>query len=228
MRARDARRPIGIIIVSIVLVLIWCTGAVAAEPKIVLLRGWFGVFSTGLDAIADELKAKGIRAQVAGHLAWKTAIADIVREKAAGKIGPVILVGHSQGANNVIDMARALADRNIQVELLITLVPLLQSPVPANVVRAVDFYQSPGWGAPLTGGPGFHGKLANIDVSDDPTIMHVSIDKSTRVQAEIMREILAVVRTGESVSGARNPPADRAAERKPAEPAGQASKAEAQ
>jgi hypothetical protein len=215
MRARIARLPIGII-AGMTLALIWCAGALAAEPKIVLLRGWFGIFSTGLDSIADELKVKGIRAQVAGHLAWNTAVDEIVREKAAGKIGPVILVGHSQGANNIIDMARALADRKIGVELLITLVPVLQSPVPANVMRAVNFYQSPGWGAPLTGEPDFHGKLANIDLSDDPEIVHISIDKSTRVQAEIIREILAVVKTAGSTAA-----------RKPADPAGQATRTEA-
>jgi len=30
-------------------------GALAAEPRVILLRGWFGVFSTGLDTIADQL-----------------------------------------------------------------------------------------------------------------------------------------------------------------------------
>src|SRR6266702_8273860 len=85
--------------------LLWCNCA-AAEPRVLLLRGWFGVFSTGLDSLADELKPLGITAEVAGHLYWSTAVADIVRERAAGKTGPIVLVGHSQGANNVIDMAR--------------------------------------------------------------------------------------------------------------------------
>ena len=42
--------------------------AAYAEPRVLLLRGWFGVFSTGLDSIADALRAKGIRADVVGHL----------------------------------------------------------------------------------------------------------------------------------------------------------------
>jgi hypothetical protein len=64
---------------------------------VILLRGWFGVFSTGLDAIADALKAKGIRAEVAGHLQWKTAADEIRRERAQGKTDAIVLVGHSQG-----------------------------------------------------------------------------------------------------------------------------------
>ncbi len=175
------------------IVLLWGSCALAAEhPRVLLLRGWFGVFSTGLDALADELKAKGIYVEVAGHLYWETAVEDIVRERAAGKVAPIVLVGHSQGANNVIDMARELAKHNVQVDLLVTLAPFLQEPVPANVLRAMNFYQSPGWGAPLTTAEGFHGKLLNIDVSNDWTITHISIDKSEKIHARIAREVLAL------------------------------------
>ena len=101
-------------------------------------------------------------------------------------------MGHSQGANNVIDAARSLNEHKVSVDLLVTLAPFLQHPVPANVARAVNYYQSPGWGAPLSGDRSFHGKLLNIDVADDPTILHISIDKSARIHAEILREIAAL------------------------------------
>jgi hypothetical protein len=170
-----------------------CGGA-SAEARVLFLRGWFGVFSTGLDTLADGLKAKGIKAEVVGHLRWEASVAEIVKARAAGETGPLVLVGHSAGANNVIDMARALEPRKINVDLLITLAPLLQNPVPANVLRAVNYYQSPGWGAPLAGDRGFKGKLSNVNLIDDPTILHVSIDKSSRVQADILHEIEAVLR----------------------------------
>jgi pimeloyl-ACP methyl ester carboxylesterase len=176
----------------IAVTLLWCGCALAAEPRVILLRGWFGVFSTGLDGLADELKNTGINAEVEGHLYWSTAVSDILRERAAGKIRPLVLVGHSQGANNVIDMARSLDEHKIPVDLLVTLAPFLQHPVPANVARAVNYYQSPGWGAPLSGDNNFHGKLLNVDVADDPTILHISIDKSARIHAEILREIAAL------------------------------------
>jgi len=179
-------------VIAVILVL-YCSPA-RAEPRVILLRGWFGVFSTGLDAIADTLKARGIRAEVAGHLQWKAAADEILRERAAGKTDAVVLVGHSQGANNVIDMARMLEAQNVPVALLVTLAPYRQDPVPANVMRAINYYQSSGWGAPLTAGPGFRGKLSNVDVKEDSTVSHINIDKSARIQAEIAREIGAVVK----------------------------------
>ena len=176
-----------------VILLLYCSPA-RAETRVILLRGWFGVFSTGLDAIADALTAKGIRAEVTGHLSWKGTADEIMRERAEGKTDALVLVGHSQGANNVIDMARVLEAQNVPVALLVTLAPYRQDPVPANVVRAINYYQSAGWGAPLTAGPGFRGKLSNIDVAEDSTVSHINIDKSARIQAEIAREIGVLVK----------------------------------
>ena len=196
------RSELGARCLAAAIALLCCSPAFAGEPRVLLLRGWFGVFSTGMDGLADELKSKGIKAQVAGHLYWSTALKEIVRDRAAGKTGPLVLVGHSQGANNVIDMARSLEKQKIPVDLLVTLAPFMQDPIPANVVRAVNFYQSPGWGAPLTTDRSFHGKLSNINVGDDWTIAHVSIDKSAKIHAEIAREILAALKPKEGVEEA--------------------------
>lgn len=196
------RSKFGARYLAVAIALLWCNCALAAEPRVLLLRGWFGVFSTGMDSLANELKAKGIKVEVASHLYWSTALKDIVKERAAGNTGPLVLVGHSQGANNVIDMARSLEARKIPVDLLVTLAPFMQDPLPSNVVRAVNYYQSPGWGAPLTVDRGFHGKLSNINVADDWTIAHISIDKSTKIHADIAREIAAVLQAKEKVDEA--------------------------
>jgi hypothetical protein len=203
LRARVARDQPGLragarwLAAVITVTFLWCNCALAAEPRVILLRGWFGVFSTGLDSLADDLRAKGIDAEAAWHFYWATAISDILQERAAGKTRPLVLVGHSQGANNVIDIARSLAPHNVPVDLLVTLAPLLQDPIPANVVRAINYYQSPGWGAPIIPDRGFHGTLSNIDVGDDWTISHINIDKSARVQADISREIIALLQAKE-------------------------------
>ena len=176
-----------------VIALLYC-GPARADARVILLRGWFGVFSTGLDEIADALKAKGIRAEVVGHLSWRTAAEEILRERAEGKTDALVLVGHSQGANNVIDMARMLETKNVPVALLVTLAPYRQDPIPGNVMRAINYYQSSGWGAPITAGTGFRGRLSNIDVEEDSTVSHINIDKSTRVQADIVREVGALAK----------------------------------
>jgi hypothetical protein len=171
--------------------LLWSNGALAAEPRVLLLRGWLAVFSGGLDHLADELRAGGINAEVRRHLYWTTAVSEILRDRAAGKIGPLILVGHSQGGNDAIEIARALQISNVPVDLVITLAPYLPKPVPANVGRAINYYQGGGWGSPLTPDAGFRGKLANFDLAADPSIFHFNIDKNDGIQADILREIQA-------------------------------------
>jgi surfactin synthase thioesterase subunit len=172
--------------------LLWCNCAQAADTHAYLLRGWFGVFSTGMDELAAELQAQGIKANAIGHLSWKSTISKIVQDRASGKLGALVLVGHSQGAINAIEIARALEPHKIQVDLLVTLVPSMQNPVPVNVVRALNFYQYPGWGTPLSTDRDFRGKLSNIDLASYLTVTHITIDKDARVQAEIVRAALAI------------------------------------
>jgi hypothetical protein len=185
---------------AVVAITLWLCSGAFAQTQVYLLRGWFGVFSTGMDALAEELKSKGVKAEAIGHVAWKTTVSKIVADRAAGQNGPLVLVGHSQGANNVIEMAQALDAHKIPVDLLVTLAPFMQEPIPGNVVRALNYYQSPGWGAPLSGDKGFRGKISNIDVAGDLTTFHVNIDKNTRVQAEIAREIIALSRSKPATS----------------------------
>ena len=177
----------------VAIALLWCNCA-HAETEVYLLRGWFGVFSTGMDSMAEVLRGKGIEAEAIGHLSWKSTVSKVVKERAAGKTGRLVLVGHSQGGNNVIEMARELETHKIPVDLLITLAPFLQDPVPSNVVRALNYYQSPGWGSPLTADPGFKGELFNINIGSDSGSFHINIDKNPRVQAEIVGAIAALPR----------------------------------
>ena len=181
-------------LLCIAIALLWSCAA-KADTRVYLLRGWFGVFSTGLDGLAEELRSKGLKAEAVGHLAWRSTVSEIVKDRAAGKSGSLVLVGHSQGANNVIEMARLLEREKIPVDLLVTLAPLLQDPVPSNVVRAINYYHSPGWGAPVLADAGFQGKLSNINLGGDVGISHIAMDKSPKIKAEIERAILAVPQT---------------------------------
>jgi hypothetical protein len=191
-RGSKAGAMLGVLCIAVAL--LW-SSATKAETRVYLLRGWFGVFSTGLDSLAEELRSKGIKAETVGHLAWRSTVSNIVKYHAAGKSGPLVLVGHSQGANNVIEMARLLEREKIPVDLLVTLAPILQDPVPGNVARAINYYHSPGWGAPVTADAGYRGKLSNINLGGGLGISHMAMDKSPKIQAEIERAILAVSQT---------------------------------
>jgi hypothetical protein len=177
--------------------LLWGSCAQAADTHAYLLRGWFGVFSTGMDELAAELKAQGIKADAIGHWSWKSTVSKIIQDKASGKLGALVLVGHSQGAINVIEIARVLETHKIPVDLLVTLVPSMQNRVPANVMRALNFYQNPGWGTPLSADRAFRGKLSNIDLASELTVTHITIDKNAKVQAEIVRAALAISKSKE-------------------------------
>ncbi len=183
---------VNVIARALLIVALACSPCAFAETRVYLLRGWFGVFSTGIDKMAEDLRAKGIKAEPIGHLEWKATAEKIASDRAAGASGPLVLVGHSQGGNNVIDIARELEKQSIPVDLIVTIAPFLQDPVPANVVHAINYYQSPGWGSPLTAGPGFKGEISNINVADDLGILHINIDKDARVQAAILGAIEAL------------------------------------
>lgn len=183
--------------------LLWCEGAFAAEPRAILLRGLFGVFSTGMDGLANELRAEGVDAEAAMYWYWGTAVSDILRERAAGKVRPLVLVGHSQGANNSIELARRLEEAGVPVDLLVTLAPVTPGTIPANVARAVNYYQSPGWGSSLVPGPGFRGKILNNNLGDDWTVYHITLDKTTRIRSAILREVQSLSRakrTGDRIA----------------------------
>ena len=166
--------------------LLWCDGPLAAETQAILLRGYLGLFSDGLDRLAQELRARGINAEVRKHLYWTTTVSDILRERAAGKVGALILMGHSQGGNDAIEIARALDISHVPVDLLVSSNPF------ARIARAINYYQRGGWGLALVPESGFRGKLVNNDLAADATITHFNIDDDSRIHADVLREVDAL------------------------------------
>ena len=218
--ARRSRRPARSLLrrcwIALVaaLALAWCHHAFAAENRVILLRGYLGLFSSGLDELADELKAKGFDVEVRQHLYWTDVVNDILRDRATGKIGTLTFVGHSQGGNDAIEIATALSVSHVPVDLIVTLAPVYPKPVPANVARAINYYQAGGWGSPLTPGQAFRGALANHNLASDQSLSHFNIAENPRIRAEVVREIEAVpqaasARTQKPPPPGRKPPAVR-------------------
>jgi hypothetical protein len=181
--------------------------------NVYLLRGWIGIFSHGINELGRELNAQGVRANVYQDDQWAT-LAEAIKCEYAGRgsAEPLILVGHSFGADDVLRVSRELAEEKIEVDLVVTLDPVTPPDVPPNVRRCVNLYQSNGaWdkvpafrGVPLrlagaAGRGGGNGtELRNMDIRKDRTDLlepgtdHFNIEKKAKVHAEVIRQVLAV------------------------------------
>ena len=120
---------------------------------------------------------------------------------------PIILVGHSLGANEQIKVARNLNKVGIPVDLLVTVDAVSQSIVPPNVKYAMNFYK-PGF-VPMFSGlklKAVNPEQTRIDNFNVTTIKgiqvnHFTIDKDPVVQAMIMDEVKKVLSNANKANG---------------------------
>ena len=162
-----------------------------SRAQVYLFRGLFGIFSLGMDTLANEFNKRGIHATSLSYDNWKSIANKLAADYKTEKEGPIILIGHSLGADAVMDMAGYLGDRGVPVALVVPFDATQSFPAPANVSRVLNLTQRDY--AYMRPGPGFHGSLRNVDVSSDPGIDHLNIDKSPRLHAMVISEVLAIV-----------------------------------
>ncbi|HUC50329.1 MAG TPA: hypothetical protein VMA30_13160 [Xanthobacteraceae bacterium] len=163
----------------------------APRAHVYLLRGLFNVFSLGMDSLAAELSRRGVETSVDNYADWRALASQAAARYKAGSESPIILIGHSLGADAVMDMAAYLGRKNVPVALVIPFDGTKPLIAPANVGRVVNLTQRSY--AYARAGAGFHGTLANIDVSFDKNIDHINIDKAPRTHARAISEVMAVV-----------------------------------
>jgi pimeloyl-ACP methyl ester carboxylesterase len=167
-------------------------GTAQARAHVYLLRGLMNIFSLGMDSLAEELDKRGVHTTVSNHSEWQSLADQAASNYKAGKEDPIILIGHSLGADAVMQMAAYLNRKNIPVALVVPFDGTGSFSTPANVGHLVNLTQRKY--AYMRPGPGFHGSLANVDVSSDPNIDHINIDKSPRLHSRAISEILAVIK----------------------------------
>jgi len=175
--------------------------------NVYLVRGWIGIFSFGMDKLSDKLEEAGIRALVfqdAQHSDLAEQISKVYRQTTDHE--PIVLIGHSYGADDVVRIARHLNNAGIYVDMLVTIDPVVPGQVPPNVRRTVNIFRSNGvfdtmpWlrGIPLKLELAGSGELANVDIrTDRPDLMepgtdHFTIDKNEKVQEEILKRVMEV------------------------------------
>ncbi|MDB5503460.1 MAG: hypothetical protein JWR89_3362 [Tardiphaga sp.] len=168
-----------------------------------LLRGLLNVFSLGMDQLAYKIEAVGITATVHNHTAWSGLADDMIANYRSGKREPIILIGHSAGADATISIARKLQQANVPVALIANFDPVSPDPVPPNVKQIVNYYVPAGWGAAVAADARFKGSLANINENGQAN--HFSIDKSDALHAKTIALILRAVGNGGPRRGPAKP-----------------------
>ena len=153
-----------------------------------VLRGALGIFSSGMDTLADLMNANGVYAVSKPFEGWRDYTAAIVKAYKAHKY-PIALVGHSWGADTILLMAYELEKRAIPVALLVFYDITNSARVPPNVRWVVNFRSNSATGAntQVVGGAGFTGTIDNIT---RPDLNHVEIDK----QDALHRQTIAAIR----------------------------------
>ena len=186
------RRLTAIALVVLTTLLVFGSRPVWAGSRahVYLFRGLADIFSTGMDVLTDELNKRGVYATSHSHTEWKALAEQAAASYKAGKEGPIILIGHSLGADAVMEMADYLGDKSVPVALVMPFDGTQSFSAPGNVARVINFTQRDY--AYMRKGAGFRGTLVNVDVSSDPDIGHLNIDKSPRLHARAISEVLAV------------------------------------
>jgi alpha-beta hydrolase superfamily lysophospholipase len=171
---------------------LFSSGNANAAGHIYLLRGLAGVFSTGLDILDQKLIQRGFTATVHGHLDYEELASEAARLQKSGK-GPIIIMGHSLGADAAIFMANKMNSLGAPVALVVTFGPTMNLAVPSNVSQVINYYTG---NTLVTKGPGFRGTISNVDLNGAADINHLNVEKSGRLHTSVISKVQAIVGRG--------------------------------
>jgi hypothetical protein len=164
--------------------------AQALHEKVFLLRGFTNVLSPGIDQLAQELKDKNIETEVANHAFAIPLASEAIEDCKSGRVGTVVLIGHSFGATGALMMADHMQKAGLHVALIVTLDPVIKGTVPANVHRLENFYLSNGVGTTMQPGENFHGAISNVDLKGNPALGHVSVTTLPSMQKQVIHDVV--------------------------------------
>jgi len=168
------------------------SGTAQASGHIYLLRGLAGIFSTGLDTLDEKLLQRGYASTVHSHDSYEALAAEAARLQKSGR-GPIIIIGHSLGADAAIFMAEKMKSAGARVALVVTFGPTINLVAPSNVSQVINYYTG---NTLVTKGPGFKGTISNVNLNAAPDINHLNIEKSNRLQATVISKIQAIAGRG--------------------------------
>ena len=211
------RRVIVLFVVALLLNAVGCGTKAQPLPRddaqVYLLRGYRDWYSTGINDLGRQLQSRGFDAVV-------------LPQSDSGKLGkslvgrsrsrPLVLIGFSYGANDVIRIARRMAKTGLRVDLLITIDPVTPPRVPANVEACANYYQSNGpadllpWlrGVPVSCDKNaatptnFNLRTHRKDLLQADT-SHATIAGHEKLHVEIVQRVVGVLAPAGTLSGSK-------------------------
>jgi hypothetical protein len=175
--------------------------------RIVVLRGLGNIFSRGMDRMAGKMKAYGLPVELDNHSHWHHIADEIIADAAAKKpVEPIILIGHSLGADASLVMANWLAHNGVRVRLVVSFDGVADIlPITNPTMEVINYYKpTAGYGKAVAAAPNFKGTLVNINMSDRHDIDHLNIDKMDDVQDQIILKVLDIMKKKPSTVTAKN------------------------
>ena len=178
-----------------------CAGAAEAKasaktdtsntPPIYIMRGGLDIFSTGMDVLAKELTAEGYPAISDTFEGSRDQLAKVVAAYKAHPY-PIVIIGHSYGADTALLMSYKLWEQNIRVALLVFYDLTDSGKVQSNVDHVLNFRSSSATGinVTVTGGAYFHGTITNVT---RPDLNHFTIDKAEDLHKQTIDEVASLL-----------------------------------
>jgi hypothetical protein len=182
------------------------------EPRaghVYLIRGFIGLFSYGIDRMTEKVAGTGVAANVFQEDQTAVLGATICEKyKSQKNHEPLVLIGHSLGADDAVIISKMLEKEGIPVDLLITVDPTKPPKVPGNVKLCYNYYQPSVFdgtgilrGIPLELEPGAKTTLYNLNIRGERKDLlewdtnHVNIDKNTKIHAEVVKHVMEICPT---------------------------------
>lgn len=168
-------------------------GNITRSGEIYLLRGLANVFSRGMDTMGAKMVRAGLDARVYNHSIWKKLADNIIARNKQKKVSyPVVIMGHSLGANAATLMAKYLGENNVKVQYVVTFDPTVTTTVGKNINRVINFYLPNDSNSNVVKrGSGFRGALKNIDVRGVRGITHTTIEKDSNFHNQVINRTLS-------------------------------------
>jgi hypothetical protein len=182
--------------------------AATRTGEVYLMRGLMDIFSRGMDVMAVKINRAGVYAVSTSYTKWQELADNIIARDRAKQVSyPLIIMGHSLGANDASKMATYIGNNGVKVSYVVMFDPTVPGYVGKNVGKVVNYYLPHDADNRVYKAPGFSGTLQNVSMGGHEDITHTTIEKNGALQARVIGEVMAITKAKTAKKPAKKPKA---------------------